>query len=248
MSTSVINLFDISFINGNYKVAFSLLNKGQFMVVPSGPGLATIDKDVKYWNALINSDFALPDSGFMVILYRLYFHKKIKKLSGAKFIKFFLREEKLRKKKNLFLIDPNCSESQINRNYLNKLGIPLDQEYQYIAPIYVKDEIADIKLLKLLENLPNQPKFILINLGSGIQERLGSYLKNNLSYNPGIICSGGAIAFLTGSQAKIPKLVDELYLGWLARTIQNPALFLKRYIKALRLFYVFHLDKKGKLI
>ena len=117
----------------------------------------------------------------------------------------------MRKQKNLFLIDPNNSESQINRNYLNTLGIPLEQEYQYIAPVYDRDEISDIKLFDILENLVHRPEFILINLGGGVQERLGSYLKNNLSYNPGIICTGAAIAFLTGSQAKIPKWVDEFY-------------------------------------
>ena len=242
------HLFGIQFIDGSYKEAFYLLQNGKFMVVPSGPGLATIDVDKKYWNALKNSDFAIPDSGFMVILYRLYFHRKIKKLSGPKFIKSFFREEKIRKQKNIFLIDPNHSESQINRKYLNSLEIPLDEEYQYISPIYDKNEISDVKLLKILENLVHQPDFVLINLGGGVQERLGSYLKNNLSYNPGIICTGAAISFLTGSQVKIPNWVDGFYLGWLVRIINNPAMFIKRYIKAFRLFYVFYLDKKGKLI
>ena len=36
-------LFNISFINGSYKDAFSRLIDGCFMVVPSGPGLSTID-------------------------------------------------------------------------------------------------------------------------------------------------------------------------------------------------------------
>ena len=69
-------LFRIKFINGDYKEAFSLLKKGKFMVVPSGPGLSTIDKDVKYWDALKGADFAIPDSGFMVILARIFFGLK----------------------------------------------------------------------------------------------------------------------------------------------------------------------------
>ena len=82
------------------------------MVVPSGPGLSTIDKDTKYWNALKEADFALPDSGFMVILATVFFGFKIKKLSGPKFLRFFLKEEVLRNKDVLFSVDPNVYESK----------------------------------------------------------------------------------------------------------------------------------------
>ena len=70
-------LFNISFINGIYEEAFSRLKDGEFMVVPSGPGLSSIDKDVKYWEALKGADFAIPDSGLMILLARLFFALKI---------------------------------------------------------------------------------------------------------------------------------------------------------------------------
>lgn len=104
---------------------------------------------------------------------------------------------------------------------------------QYVAPIYPKDNIVDYKLLNILENL--KPKFILINLGGGVQERLGLFLKNNLSYKPSIICTGAAIAFFTGNQGKTPVWFDKLCLGWLFRCISNPKLYIKRYYNALRL-------------
>ena len=72
-------------------------------------------------------------------------------------------------------------------------------------------------------------------------------MKNNLSYSPGIICTGAAIAFLTGAQATLPNWVDKIYMGWLARIIQNPLQFFMRYLKAFRLIYVFYLEKKGKI-
>ena len=242
------NIFGIRFINGSYIDAMERLRNGGFMVVPSGPGLATIGKDLRYTEAVQNSDFAIPDSGFMVLLYRMFKGKRIRKLSGAMFIKLFVNEPILKDKNKLFLVDPNIEESEFNRNYLNGIGIPLSRENQYIAPVYDKIAIVDTQLLYILENLKEKPKFIVINLGSGIQERLGYYLKNNLSFTTGIICSGAAIAFLTGAQAKIPDWVDKIYCGWLCRIIQNPNLFLNRYIKAFRLLYVFYIDKKGKLI
>ena len=77
---SSFKLLSVPFINGDYNDAFSRLKKGEFMVVPSGPGLSAIDKDIKYWNALKGADFAIPDSSLMVILARVFFGLKIKKL------------------------------------------------------------------------------------------------------------------------------------------------------------------------
>ena len=65
-------LFDISFLNDDYHSAIEKLKKGAFMVVPSGPGLATIDKDKRYAEAVQKADFAIPDSGYMVLLLKYF--------------------------------------------------------------------------------------------------------------------------------------------------------------------------------
>ncbi len=241
-------LFGIPFINGNYNQAFSRLSKGQFMVVPSGPGLSTIDKDLKYYESLKCADFAIPDSGLMIILAKLFFGLNINKLSGPKFLRQFLREDILKKEGVVFSVDPNELESRNNNKYLINLGIPIKYSYHYSAPFYDKKNIIDEKLIQILENLELRPKFLLINLGGGVQERLGLYIKNNLSYKIGIICTGAAIAFETGQQARIPRWVDEMYLGWAARILQNPRQFTLRFFKAFRLTYIFYLYKVNKLI
>ena len=240
-------IFQINFINGIYSEAFSRLREGNFMVVPSGPGLSTIDKDIKYWEALRGADFAIPDSSLMVILARFFLNLKVKKLSGPKFFRKFVNEKILQQHAMLFCVDPNVSESKRNRQYLNSKGIPITSEYQYVSPYYKKDNIVDYKLLEILESLQEKPRFLLINVGGGVQERLGYFIKNNLSYKIGIICTGAAIAFETGSRAKLPKWIDNMYLGWLARIIQHPKLFLMRFLKAFRLVYVFYLCKINKL-
>ena len=51
----------------------------------------------------------------------------------------------------------------------------------YLAPQYIKKgEIIDQSLLSQIES--NRPSSIFIQLGGGVQERLGLYLKDNLSY------------------------------------------------------------------
>ena len=153
----------------------------------------------------------------------------------------------IRKPNKLFLIDPNRKESLLNKEYLNRIGVPISSEYQYIAPYYGGNKINDKDLIDKLNTLQEKPEFILVNLGGGIQEPLGLYIKDNITYRTAIICTGAAIAFQTGSQAKIPDWVDAIYLGWFARIIQNPTLFFMRFLKAFRLVYVFYLCKRNKI-
>ena len=117
----------------------------------------------------------------------------------------------------------------------------------YVAPQYPKSDISDNELLNKINNLKNEPKYIIINLGSGVQEPLGYFLKNKLKFKCSIICSGAAIAFLTGEQAKINSKVDELGLGWLWRIFKNPIKFSSRYIKAFPLITLLIKEKVKRI-
>ena len=211
-----------------------LLKNGGLMVVPSAPGLATIGSDLRYTEAVKSSDFAIPDSGYMVLLLKIFKGIKINKFSGNNFLKQFFNDKSI-EKTELFLIDPNENESKLNYKYLCDKEIVIDSNYQYVAPIYGDGPIEDEVLINKLNNLIHKPKYIIINLGSGIQEPLGLYLKQNLNFNPGIICTGAAIAFQTGAQAKIPPLIDKIYFGWFWRCITNPLVYIPRYFFAIKL-------------
>ena len=63
-----------------------ILNNGLF-VFPSGPGLATINKDNNYHESLMNADFVFFDSGYFVLLLRFLKNLKVKKFSGYLFLK-----------------------------------------------------------------------------------------------------------------------------------------------------------------
>jgi len=229
-------ILGIPFINGFYKNIIIKVKRGGLMVVPSGPGLSTMDKDLKYTEAVLNADFAIPDSGYMVLLLRLLKGIRLSKLSGYEFLNHFFKENF--NENDIFLIDPNEEESKLNNDYLNNIGIPIEKSYQYVAPMYYDKKIEDKTLLKKLNDLKEKPIYIMINLGSGVQEPLGYYLKQNLKFDTGIICTGAAISFLTGSQAKISPFIDKFGLGWLWRCIKNPTVFISRYLKAFRLFFL----------
>lgn len=91
--------------------------KSQLVVVPSGPGLSEIDRNAKYYLALQQADIALPDSGLMVLLIRLFTGKKIEKLSGPKFLAGFLKQPELQIPNTLFLIDLSTDPSSWSKKY-----------------------------------------------------------------------------------------------------------------------------------
>jgi len=229
----VIKILGIHFFNGSAQESVDLLKNGGLLVVPAAPALINIRKDKFYFRALLESDVAIPDSGYMVLIWNIFRTPKIRKISGWKFLTTFLNDPEIIQTDSILLVDPSSEESKANWKYLNENGFKLSSDHSYVAPWYKGEELIDTTLLSILEH--KKPKYILVNLGGGVQEKLGLYLKNNLSYKPAIICTGAAIAFLTGRQAKMPSWADKLFLGWLMRCIDKPKVFVPRYLKAFKL-------------
>ena len=90
--------------------------------------------------------------------------------------------------------------------------------------------IADDALVAILQS--RKPKHIIIGIGERMQDKLGSYLKHQLTYGPGIYCIGAAPGFVTGDQIVIPMWADRFFVGWIFRIIGRPRDYLTRYSKA----------------
>jgi N-acetylglucosaminyldiphosphoundecaprenol N-acetyl-beta-D-mannosaminyltransferase len=236
MGEKVVNILGIDFFNGLVDEVVASLKTGGLLVVPSGPGLATIKSETIYYRSLQAADLVIADSGYMALLWNLTHEQKVNRISGLEFLQTLFADEEVKSEPGFFLINPTRKEATANQMYLNQQGFSLSADNSYIAPMYPKDQIEDEVLLKLLEE--KKPKYVLINLGGGVQEILGAYLKENLSYRPAIICTGAAIAFLTGEQAQVPKWADRLFLGWLIRCLDKPKVYVPRYVAAFKLLTV----------
>tara|TARA_B100000963_G_scaffold209733_1_gene182668 strand:- start:349 stop:1089 length:741 start_codon:yes stop_codon:yes gene_type:complete len=226
----VFKIFDINFHDICLNLLSDKLDRGAgLMTFPAAPALINIYKDKLYFEAIKNSDLVLFDSGYLCLLLKFFKDIHVKKLSGLKFLKFFFNTVKKNKKK-IFLINPSIIDNEINKYYLKSIGI---KSYKgYIAPKYSKN-VKDKKLIKVINKV--KPKYILINIGGGTQEKLGYYIKKKINFNSSIICTGAAIAFLTGRQAKIPNFIDKLYLGWFFRILFSPKLYFMRYYNSFKL-------------
>lgn len=236
MPSKLVKILGIDFFNGQVEEVVDILKDGGLLVVPSGPGLASIPNDITYYKSLRSADLVIADSGYMALLWNTTHSVKVNRISGLEFLTVFFSDEEIINENDLFLVNPRKEESDSNLIYLNNNGYKLSDDHSYIAPIYEKNKIEDEALLEILEE--KKPKYVIINLGGGVQEVLGAYLKKNLSYKPAIICTGAAIAFLTGEQAHIPNWADKLFLGWLIRCIEKPKQFIPRYLNAFKLMTV----------
>ena len=216
MQVKLLNFKGIKFFNNSFINIFKKINKGGVLVAPAASALSQICKKKKYFIAIKSADIAILDSGLFCILVRIFLKKKVKKLSGYLFLRKFIDLEQVKKKK-ILLVDPSNIESKLNFRFLKNNGFT--NITNYVAPNY-KEKIKDLKLLKIIKKV--KPRYIVINIGGGIQEILGIYIKDNADKKISIFCTGAAIAFLTGRQAPINDFVDKFYLGWFWRLIYNP--------------------------
>ena len=231
----IIKFHGISFFSGSYTEIKRKIDKGGILVAPAASALSQIYKNRNYYNALKKSDVAILDSGFFCILLRIFKRVRAIKLSGFLFLSRFLNEKihgKIHGK--ILLIDPSKASRKLNSAFLKSKGIKNFKSY--LAPLY-NSNIHDVKLLKLIKIY--KPKYIIINLGGGTQELVALYIKNNINFKISIFCTGAAIAFMTGEQAPINKVIDRLYLGWFIRFLWNPIKNFKRTVQSFNLIKFF---------
>ena len=222
----------IKFYSGNYFEIKKEFDKGGVLVAPAASALANINTDNKYYKSLKKSNIAILDSGFFCILLRIFKFKKVKKLSGYLFLRTFL--ENFKNTNKIFFIDPSKKSSSKNRNFLKSQKI--FNFKSYIAPNY-NGHYVDLKLVKIIQKY--KPRYIVINLGGGTQEPVAIYIYKKINFKTSIMCTGAAIAFMTGEQAPINKFIDKIYLGWATRILWDPQLYLRRILKSFKIIKFF---------
>jgi N-acetylglucosaminyldiphosphoundecaprenol N-acetyl-beta-D-mannosaminyltransferase len=231
-SFSRCQILGIYFFNGDVNDAVALMfQRGGFLVAPSGTCFARLREDETYRRAVLAADLAIADSGLMVVLWRLLQRKNVPRISGLKYLKHLLGKLSVERTK-VFWVLPNERARQKLFDWSRRESFLIKTENCYIAPRYGSD-VEDRNLLALIEQ--NRPAHVIVAIGSGAQEKLGYYLRENLSYRPAIHCIGAALGFVTGDQAAIPEWVDQLYLGWLWRLVAQPGIFIPRFSRALEL-------------
>ncbi len=226
-------ILGINYFVGSLPRLVEITRLGGMVVVPAAPALAELEENTAYREALEVAKFAITDSSFLIILWFLRKGEILRRISGLQYLRALIRDPAFRAEGTSFWIMPSSADMEANLNWLNGEGLRLSEADCYLAPHYQQGKVEDKILLARLEEL--KPQYVVINVGGGTQEILGAHLQSRLSYRPAIICTGAAIAFLSGRQANIYPWVDKMMLGWFARCLSEPGKFVPRYIRGFRL-------------
>jgi UDP-N-acetyl-D-mannosaminuronic acid transferase (WecB/TagA/CpsF family) len=226
-------ILGIQFFNGDVDEAVqSMIRRGGFLIAPSGTCFARLREDIMYRRAVLAADLAIADSGLMVILWRLLRRENVQRISGLKYLKHVLRKLKGERNQDVLWVLPSEGARHKLLNWSRQEAFSIQEKNCFVAPRY-GSEVQDPNLLALSE--ARRPAHIVIAIGSRSQEKLGYYLRENLSYRPPIHCIGAALGFIIGDQIAIPDWADRLYLGWLFRLIAQPRIFIPRLIRGFEL-------------
>jgi N-acetylglucosaminyldiphosphoundecaprenol N-acetyl-beta-D-mannosaminyltransferase len=226
-------ILGIRFFDGTVAEAVDhSLNRRGLVVAPSGTCFSRLQRDEVYRTAMTHADLVLPDSGFMVLLWRLLRRRHINRISGLAYLKELLSRAEFRHDQSVLWVLPDEHATGITISWLQNHGFLSTAEDCYLAPIYGPD-VEDSTLLARIQS--SRPGHVVIALSGGVQEKLGFYLREHYAHRPAIHCIGAALGFVTGYQIAIPAWADRLYLGWFLRLLSNPRRFLPRAMSAFAL-------------
>lgn len=207
---------------------------GGLFLAPSGPGLCDLESDAGYRDALLAADVNLADSGLAILLARVLGLGKLPRTSGLGFLEALLGRPEVKGEGATFWVMPSRESMERNLDWLRSKGLQVAVEDCYTAPVYPRrGPVTDEALLERLRG--RGARFVFVCTGSGTQEKLGHWLKENLPGKPAVCCIGAAIGFLSGDQVRIPAWADRMCLGWLLRCLSSPGKFVPRYLAATRL-------------
>lgn len=227
-------ILGIDFFQGEPLEAAARTIAGGLTVAPAAPGLCRLDLDHAYRRSLEAADLVIVDSGFLVLCWKWKTGERLSRLSGLRLVETLLAYDAFYATTPQLWVMPTAASIERCQAYLGSMGMSAKQLFFYEAPMYPAGNIQDQALLELILKL--RPKLVVLNIAGGKQEILGAWLKQQLDYLPGILCTGAAIAFKTGEQVRIPTWGDRLFLGWFLRILSRPKLYFPRYWEALRLW------------
>ena len=226
-------ILGLDFFNGTVaEAADRAFENHGLIVAPSGTCFRRLQRDEDYRRAMTQADLILPDSGFMVLLWRLLRGQPINRVSGLAYLGELLRRPAFRLDPSTLWVLPDDRARDITLVWLQRHGFSATADNCYVAPIY-GSRVGDPVLLHRIQARP--PGHVVIALSGGVQEKLGFYLRDRSQCRPAIHCIGAALGFITGYQVAIPDWADRLYMGWLFRLLANPRRFLPRALSALAL-------------
>jgi len=228
--SGTVRILGLTFLTGSAHDAVERVSQtGGVLTVPAAPALVRLRHDPIYRQAMLSADYAIPDSGLMVLAWGILKGQKLTRVSGLAYLRELIRRPEFRDTGAVFFVLPSEEAWRKLVAWGDANHIRIVEDDCYVAPHYALD-LEDFALADRLKR--KQPRHVVIAIGNGPQEKLGVYLRDRLEYRAAFHCIGAALGFLTGDQVAIPDWADRFYLGWLVRLFAQPGIFIPRLTRA----------------
>jgi hypothetical protein len=141
-------ILGIRFYVGDLAGLLHLASQGGLIAVPSAPVLVSLSADPALRTAIEASDFAITDSGFMILLWRLFQGERLERISGLKLLTALFRAPGRVESGAAFWVMPSAHEMAADLTWLREQGHFVPAENCYVAPHYPAGGLIDADLLR----------------------------------------------------------------------------------------------------
>src|SRR5713101_7850259 len=132
-------ILGVRFFNGSSREAVNAISQsGGMVVAPAAPSMVSLRYDPDYRAAVTNAEFAIADSGWMVLLWKLFTGRSVVRISGLEYMKRLLEHETVGQANAVMWVVPSSAARDKLVDLLRRRGIPVVPENIYVAPKYAR--------------------------------------------------------------------------------------------------------------
>jgi exopolysaccharide biosynthesis WecB/TagA/CpsF family protein len=220
-------IFDINFsdIHQDTIISNIICDKynNKVIVTPNVDHIVRLHKDNKFREEYIKADVFINDSRIVKILSRTLGSPLEYVTPGSDITRSLFSEYHEISNNEFCVIGATKKDiSEISKIYKT------NEIHHYIPSFgFINREQEILKCIEFCKKLPKCIYFIAV--GSPQQEILALRLKN-AGVEGTFLCVGASLLFLSGSEKRAPKILQNANLEWLYRLIQSPKRLWKRYL------------------
>lgn len=199
--------------------------RGEYVCVSNVHTTVMAYNDESYRKVQNNAAIAVPDGKPLSLICKLRGHKEARRVAGPDLMPEILRLSETEGYTHYFYGSTEKTLKYLEKNIREKYPrLKIAGIYSPLFRRLTKEE--DQKVIERINAA--KPDFIWVGLGAPKQER---WMHEHRGKVNGIMIGvGAAFDFHAGTSKRAPKWMQEIYLEWLYRLIQDPKRLLKRYM------------------
>ncbi|MGN0329627.1 MAG: WecB/TagA/CpsF family glycosyltransferase [Kineothrix sp.] len=201
--------------------------RGEYVCVSNVHTTVMAYNDASYRNVQNSAVMAVPDGKPLSLICRIRGYKNAQRVAGPDLMPTILGLSEKRGYRHYFYGSTEQTLESLERN-LRAQYPGLQIVGTYSPPFRKLTEEEDLRIIEQVNAA--RPDFVWVGLGAPKQERWMYEHRGRI--NAVMLGVGAAFDFHAGTAKRAPKWMQECYMEWLYRLIQDPRRLLKRYVRS----------------